>query len=316
MDGIYWVVMAAAMGLAFTLTWAVWLTISRSRSSEKFDEALEIIQSSEITELDGDREEDVVLSGGWSWNKWWYQAAIRAGRTPSDSSSPGRFALGGTIVGALFGFLVFPGGLIGLLIAPIMVVAVGQAWLSYEASKRRAAMDAQMPLLLSSLRSQMHAGVTVQGALMNIADDLPSPLGDEVRQVKRDVNVSIPLDQALSALAQRVPSQQMQFLVSSIGIAVKSGSDLVPQLITIEEIAQQRARITAKIKSATALAKPTAILAAVAPIVLVIYFFFSDPAYLNYFFGPGLFVLLIAVLLYVGGIVTIRMLIKNVENVG
>lgn len=315
MDGIYWIVLASAMGLAFTLTWAVWLTVSRSRSDEKFDEALNIIKSSEITELD-DPDSATNSSSGWSWDKWWYDGVRAAGRSPEEKSTPGRIALGGTIVGALFGFLVFPGGASGLLIGAIVVIVGGRAWFTYEANKRKAAIDLQMPLLLSSLRSQMHAGVTVQAALMNVADDLPSPLGDEVRQVKRDVNVSIPLDQALNALAERVPSKQMEFLISSIGIAVRSGTDLVPQLITIEEIAQQRSRIAGKIKSAVALAKPTALLAAAAPVVLAVYFFFSDPAYVAYFLGPGILFLLVAVGLYIGGLFLIRLFIRNVENVG
>lgn len=316
MDGIYWIVLASAMGLAFTLTWAVWLTVSRSRSDEKFDEALEIIKSSEITELDGTNTGSEDSPSGWTWNNWWYSAVRKAGRQPAEKTTPGRVALGSVIVAALFGFLVFPGGISGLAVGGVAVVAAGRAWFSYEASKRRAAMDLQMPLLLSSLRAQMHAGVTVQAALINIADDLPSPLGDEVRQVKRDVNVSIPLEQALDALADRVPSKQMEFLVSSIGIAVKSGSDLVPQLVTIEEIAQQRSRILGKIKSAVALAKPTALLASAAPIVLAVYFFLSDPAYIAYFLGPGLLFLFLAIGLYVGGLLLIRLFVSNVENVG
>lgn len=171
-----------------------------------------------------------------------------------------------------------------------------------------------MPLMLAALRSQMHAGVTVQGALMNVADDLPSPLGDEVRQVRRDVNVSIPLDQALDALAARVKSRQMQFLVSSIGIAVKSGSDLVPQLVTIEEISQQRARIEGKIKSAVALAKPTAIMAAAAPPLMFLYFSFSDANYLTYFLTDGLLLIAIAAVLYAAGLFIVRQMVKNVEN--
>jgi len=156
--------------------------------------------------------------------------------------------------------------------------------------------------------------MTAQAALVNVADDIPSPLGEEVRQVKRDVNVSMTLDQALDALAKRVPSRQMQFLVASIGIAVRSGSDLVPQLVVIEEIVQQRARIDGKIKSAVALAKPTAILAAAAPIVLAGFFVFSDPAYITFFLGEGLLWLLIATGLYVSGLVLIRLFVRGVEN--
>lgn len=318
MDGIVWVLLAAGMGMAFSLTWAVYRTLTTDSDDARFDETLDIIRSSELTELDDPEGFDhptLEKKGkGWSWNRWWYEAAVHAGRVPDDPGSPGRFALGAGIIGSVFGFLVFPGGVTGLIVGPLLLLAA-KTWLTFEQGKRKAAMEAQMPMLLSALRSQMHAGVTVQAALMGAADDLPSPLGDEVRTVKRDVNVSIPLDQALEALAERVPSRQMQFLVASIGIAVKSGADMVPQLITIEEIAQQRARIEGKIKSAIALAKPTAYLAGGAPAIMAAFFFLTDPSYVTYFFGPGLLALLVAAALYAGGIYTVRFLIKNVEKV-
>lgn len=304
-------VAAAVMGMAFSLTWAVWVTVTRSSSTAKFDEALAIIQSSEISEVDGGVKDE--SDEGWSWFRWWNTMALKAGRNPKDPVSAGRTAIIVAAVGMLFGVLVFPSGIAGIVMAPF-ALALNWALLSYEAGKRRLAIDQQMPLLLSAMRSQMHAGMTAHAALVNVADDLPSPLGDEVRQVKQDINVSMPLDQALDALARRVPSRQMQFLVASIGIAVRSGSDLVPQLVVIEEIVQQRARIEGKIKSAVALAKPTAILAAAAPLVLGAYFMFSDPTYLSFFFGSGLLMLLIAVGLYIGGLVLIRTFIRSVEN--
>lgn len=314
MDSMILFTIAAVMALAATLTIAVYRTLTRSAGHARFDQALAIIQSSELDEFTvTDRDDDLDPGKGFSWNRLWLRAAHQAGRTPDDAQSPGRFALTSLIVGSCFGFLVFPGGVAGIIVGPVVLVA-GYAWLAYEANKRKNLMDGQLPLMLSALRSQMHAGVTVQAALMNVADDLPSPLGDEVRQVRRDVNVSIPLEQALDALAARVKSRQMHFLVSSIGIAVRSGSDLVPQLVTIEEIAQQRARIEGKIKSAVALAKPTAVMAIVAPPAIALYFAFSDANYLSFFFGRGIFLLLIAAVLYAAGIFVIRAMVKSVEN--
>jgi tight adherence protein B len=309
-----WFTIAAVMALAASLTLAVYRSLTHTADRAKFDEALAIIQSSELDEFGTAEEAEAKAeSQGWSWNRFWLRAARQAGRVPDDIQSPGRLALGALVIGAVFGYLVFPGGPGGVVIG-FALIAVAYAWLAYEANKRSSLMDTQMPLLLSSLRSQMHAGVTVQGALMNVADDLPSPLGDEVRMVKRDVNVSIPLEQALETLALRVKSRQMHFLISSIGIAVRSGSDLVPQLITIEEISQQRARIEGKIRSAVALAKPTAILAAAAPPAMMVFLALSDENYLSYFFGSGLLMFGIAIVLYVAGLFVVRLMIQSVEN--
>lgn len=313
MSGIYLFTIAMVMGLAAALTLAVYRSLTSGSDKAKFDEALAIIQSSEITELDTSMQKEDEDDGQWSWNKFWYKKAVQAGRVPADSSTPGRYAAGAAAIGIVFGFFVFPGGIGGIIIAPV-VLLLAFVWLGFEANKRRNTLDKQMPVLLSSLRSQMHAGVTVQAALINIADDIPSPLGDEIRQVKQDVNVSIPLEQALDSLAARVKSRQMQFLVSSIGIAVRSGSDLVPQLVVIEEISRQRFRIEGKIKAAVALAKPTAYLAIAAPALMFIYGALTNPKYLPYFFGDGLIFGLGALVAYILGIATVQFLIRNVEK--
>lgn len=318
MDGLFIFTVAAIAATAGILTIAVYRTLTANDDEAKFDSALAIIQASELDELDtGVKEKITEIEGGkvgFSWNKYWLKMALESGRIIDDAGTPGRFAAGAVIIGSLFGILVFPGGAKGIILG-FLPIMFGQAWLSFEANKRKMAIDRQMPLMLSSLRSQMHAGVTVQAALMNIADDLPSPLGDEVRMVRNEVNVSIPLEQALDRLADRVASRQMQFLVSSIGIAVRSGADLVPQLVTIEEIVQQRARIEGKIKAAIALAKPTTYLAQGAPALMFLWFFFTDPDYSAYFFGEGILMLLVAAGLYGGGSFIVKVMIKGVDKI-
>lgn len=304
----------AITALTATLTLAVWRTLSRPISGEKFEDALAVLIGTELETA------DTTLTSGSSetsnkktWNSFWLDAVIKTGRAVGDPTGPGRAMLALAAFGGFFGAFVFPGGAPGLVMAPISVGAA-YFWLVYEQGKRRASLERQLPLLLAGLRSQMSAGMTVQAALLSVADDLPSPLGDEMRQVKADVSVAVPLDQALGTLALRLNSRLLNFLVSSIGIALRSGSDLMPQLITIEEIVRQRARVQGKIKAALAMAQPTAYLAMAAPVLMGLFLFATDPQYSRYFFGDGLMLLIIAVAAYVVGAYFIRSMIKKVER--
>lgn len=305
----------AIMAMTASLVLAVWRTITRPVGSEKFEDALKTLTGTEITEVDTVLTSGGIKSSSKSWSGYWYEAVVKTGRVVLDPASPGRLAISILVLGAFFGFFVFPGGTLGLLF-PFAALMIFRMSLTFEQVKRQNTMERQLPMLLSSLRTQMTAGMTAQAALMMIADDLPSPLGDEMRLVKDDLNVSVPLDEALEALAGRLQSNIMQFLISSIGVAVKSGSDLVPQLVTIEEIVRQRARIEGKIKSALALAKPTAYLAAGMPILMTGYFFTTQPAYPAYFMGQGKFLGLAVIAMYFVGLAVINVMVKNVEKVG
>lgn len=304
----------SVMALAGTLTIAAWRTFNRPAGGDRFEEALQKITGGS----DLSAEDMSITSSGkkfnFNWNSFWLDTVEKAGRQVKDPGAPGRAMLGVAAIAMFYGVAVYPGGSNGVF-APLVALGAVYVWLGFEKGKRKGALEKQLPLLLSSLRTQMNAGVTIQGAIIGVADELPSPLGDEIRQVKADVSVSVPLEQSLENLASRVESRLFHFLVSSIGIALRSGSDLVPQLITIEEIVRQRSRIQGKIRSALALAKPTAYLAMAAPPGMAAYLFLTKPEYPAYFFGIGFPFFGLCVLLYGAGIFTIRIMISNVDKV-
>lgn len=302
------------MGLTILLTIIVWRQIAHPVGIQDFDAVIATVTGNDAADTETTLLKRKKDSESWSWQKWWLEATLKAGRSVSDPASPGRVMLGATILGAVFGAFVYPGGVAGIYVG-VLVIFLARMWLSFEVGKRKAMLERQMPLLLAGLRTQMASGVTIQRAIMEIADDLPNPIGVEMRQVRDQVSVNVPLTQALEGLNNRVNSRLMQFLVSSIGVAIKSGSDLIPQLITIEEIVRMRARIDGKIRAAIALAKPTAYMAAAAPPAMFAWSMMSDPTYLPYFLGKGLLSLLLVLVLYASGIFFIQIMIKNVENI-
>lgn len=314
MDSIFTIIVLGIAGLAAILPIAVVQSITKPTSSEKFEDAIAILTGQSANEIDTALNKGPTVDKK-SWAGFWLDAVKKSGRIVENEAGPGQFALTLVGLGIFFGLLVYPGGLVGALVAPVVALILMYAFLGFEQGKRRGTLEKQLPLVLASLRTQMMAGVTIQGAIMNVADELPSPIGDEFRQVKADVAVSIPLEDALATLATRVKSRLLFFLVSSIGIALRSGSDLIPQLVTIEEIVRQRARIEGKIKSALAFAKPTSYLAMGAPLLMGGYLFITDASYITYFFGEGIFLLGIALAMYAAGIFAIQMIVKNVEKV-
>lgn len=315
MDPIVLFTVIAFMGMTAMLTLAVWRTLKRPPEGEAFDKALETITTgSEIAPTTSALMTSTSAGSKWSWNKWWLEGAEQTGREPQSPTSPGKTMAVVSLVMLMFGVLVFPGGVAGVVVPMVGILAV-RLWIMIEQAKRKLSMEKQLPLLLSSLRSNIHAGVTIQVALMKVATDLPAPLGDEIRRVRDEVNVAVPLEVALQRMSERVGSRLVQFLVSSIGIAIRSGSDIVPQLITIEDIVRQRARIAGKIRSAVALAKPTSYLAMAAPLLMFLYMALTQKGYVQYFLTDGILVGLIGLFLYVTGAILIQLMVSNVEKI-
>jgi Flp pilus assembly protein TadB len=121
---------------------------------------------------------------------------------------------------------------------------------------------------------------------------------------------------ALQDLSKRVPSREMQFLVSSIEISVRVGADLDPQIQIIEGIVRQRSRVRGMIRSAVAQAKPTKLLAyCVVPLMLA--YSFSNPENKRFWlstdgYGPIMLGLIIG--LYLSCLAVVHAMVKGVEN--
>lgn len=310
MDPIVLLAALGMAGLAGSLVFAVWRAGTRDKQAEAFEDALAKMTGAERTDTALLRE----AKPRTTWTGFWRSAFERTGRVPADPAQPGRTAAGVAVVAAFAGFAVA-----GPLYAPLAALAGPAAmlgWLRFEQSRRRAAIDKQLPLLLAALRSQLQSGVTPAQAVLRVAEELPAPIGDEIRRVRDDLNVAVSLDAALGKLAERSKSELMGFLVASIGIAVRGGSDLVPQLVVIEETVRQRARIDGKIRSALAMAKPTTWIAMAAPPAMAAYLIFSDPAYLD-FYGTveGLITLAVALGAYALGVFIMRVMVSNLERV-
>ena len=290
----------------------VTLSLQNPLKKKTFTEALSYINASEFeldTALNKPGKTDRV-----TWSQYWYQLYAKAGKT-SGPATPGRGVFMLCLMLGLLGIFVMPGTWWGGILAGLGPV-LAKMWLQGEARKRVHTMEKQLPALLAGIRANLSSGATAQQAIVAVADDVPAPLGDELKALRRDIDVNVSLEVALRDLAARVPSREMQFLVSSIEISVRVGADLDPQIRVIEGIVRQRSRVRGMIRSAVAQAKPTMWLA-----------YFIVPAMLAYSFsnaenkafwlstdGYGPIILGIIVAFYVTCVAVIQAMVKGVEN--
>jgi tight adherence protein B len=301
---VFVAVFLAAVGVA--------LNLQNPLKKKTFTEALSYINASEFeldTALNKSAETDRA-----TWSEYWYNLHVKAGKM-SAPATPGRFVLLLCVLMALLGVFVMPGTWWGVIVG-VAGVFVARAWLTAEANKRVHTMEKQLPALLAGIRANLSSGATAQQAIVAVADDVPAPLGDELKALRRDLDVNVALEVALGDLAARVPSREMQFLVSSIEISVRVGADLDPQIRIIEGIVRQRTRVRGMIRGAVAQAKPTMLLAyAIVPAMLA--YSFSNPENKTFWLstdGYGPVMLGVIVGLYVTCLFVVQAMVKGVEN--
>ena len=301
--------------LIVLLTIAVRRTLSRPDFKRAFEDQLDAqLNSSEFAKELADGQLIASKVDGSTWSGYWLKLVLNTGRVVKTAGGPSQFVLVGAVLSGGIGGLLTLNPIVGF-IAPFAFVLVIRFWLNREAKKRRETMDLQLPALISGLRANLQAAGTPQQALFAVAEDTPSPLGDELRIVKAQMRVNVPLDVALKGMANRVESREVKFLCSSIEIAVQSGADLEPQLKVIGEVVVQRARIANKIKAAVSSAKPTIIAAGLA-VPAMFFNSIRDAENRGFWFGSYVGVLTAAVVavLWGLGLYISSLLVKQVVN--
>jgi len=139
--------------------------------------------------------------------------------------------LAGAVVAALPGAMmgaVAPGrlGLLVVAAAPVAGFFAPDLWLARQAAARATAARRQLPELLELLRVTVDAGAALPVALAAVGARAEGPLAVEWRSVGREVELGVPLGDALNRMRRRLPLPEVRALVAALDRARRHGAPL------------------------------------------------------------------------------------------
>lgn len=124
-----------------------------------------------------------------------------------------------------------------------------------------------MPAVAQQLAGAVAAGLSLRQALMRAARDTPDPLGAELRTSASEMDLGARVDDALAALATRLPDADLGLLVTAILVQRRTGGDLARALRDMSGRLEERARLARELRGATAQARATAWMVAALPVM-------------------------------------------------
>ncbi|TXL61999.1 type II secretion system F family protein [Aeromicrobium terrae] len=175
------------------------------------------------------------------------------------SLSPSRFVIAcavicltiGFVLGLMLSWLLFPvGAFLGFLLI--------RQYVRRQRERRKEDFIAQMPELARTLSNASSAGLSIRTSVAMAADELSEPARTELRTVSEELNLGVPLDQALSDMERRLPSRELAILVSSLIVSARSGGALVSALRDISDTLETRKEVRREIRTTYAQTVATA----------------------------------------------------------
>jgi tight adherence protein B len=228
--------------------------------------------------------------------------------------TPGMFLFASVDAFALTLFLVSLLGkpfrvalLIGLLAAICPYVYV-----KFITWKRLRKFLEQMPDGLDMISQGLQAGQGLTQAMVYVSRELPDPLGTEFSVLIEEVNLGLPLPDALRKLEQRISLPEVRLLNTALLVQREVGGSLAELLTKLADIIRDRFRIERLIKSLTAQNRMTAWVVCSVPPLLGFFMFMKEPVLMNEMLAHpvGKMMLITALGLEIAGILSFKYLIK------
>ncbi|MEI6891210.1 MAG: type II secretion system F family protein [Pontiella sp.] len=213
------------------------------------------------------------------------------------------FILGFVVAGSFQGWVgLLRGGVAGLLGAGV-VYLIPRLMLRFMKRRRLERFNRQLASALNTMSNALKAGFSIQQAFSSVADEGDAPIAQEFSMFLQQLRIGVSFEEALSAMDQRMGSEDLMLMVQSIEIARQTGGNLTEVFDRIAETIRERQRIEGKIKSLTAQGKIQGRVVSAMPLVLGIGMYFIDRQMMTTFFRStaGIVLLLIVVVLEILG---------------
>ncbi len=178
-------------------------------------------------------------------------------------------------------------------------------------SRQRKFQD-QLIDTLTLIRGAVRAGASFLQSLDVVIDEMTSPTSEEFRHVRREVELGLPLNQALTNLANRMESDDLYLVVSAVTINMQIGGNLTVILESVTETIRNRIYLFGEIRSLTSYARYSSYLLTLLPFLSGLLIMALSPEYFQGLFEPGItrYVLIYAIVSLVLGNIILRQVSK------
>jgi tight adherence protein B len=180
-------------------------------------------------------------------------------------------------IGLRIGLALLAGALVYIFAGsnPLFIIgaAIGASfippiYLSRKAKSRLRAFEDQLSQTLNLWVNALRSGYSVLQSMEAIATELPPPVSTEFERVVQEVRLGLSVPQALSNMLRRMPSEDLDLIVTAVNIQREVGGNLAEVLDTISFTIRERVRIKGEIRTLTAQGRLSGWIVSLLPIFL------------------------------------------------
>jgi len=186
--------------------------------------------------------------------------------------------------------LVIAAGGVAYFLKKDMVVTAGACLLGFFAprfyvgllrGRRMKAFSDQLGDTINLMVNGIRAGYSILQAMESVSQEMGPPIATEFGRVVQEVQFGLTLEHALSNMLRRVPSDDLDMLITAINVQREVGGNLAEVLDSISYTIRERLRIKGEIRSKTGQSRISGYMVGMVPIVLAVFIYLINPDYMG-----------------------------------
>jgi len=173
-------------------------------------------------------------------------------------------------------------------------------FLRWKRTRKTLKIERYMPDAMELLARSLRAGHTLSGTLELVSQEIPKPLGTEMRITYEEHKLGLSLPQAFRRMGERVASQDLRYFVTAVLIQAETGGNLSEILENIGFIIRDRLKLKGKVKGLTAEGRFSALVLSLLPFVTFSAIYLANQKYVLMLFRDPM-----GIKLLTGGLISI-----------
>jgi len=260
----------------------------RSESAQLDDRLNRYIQDETPIEMDGERPSPI---GEWlddrlegsAWGSGISKELARADLKLKPAEYIALMVILGVGIGIIAWFLGGRSILIGIIGAAVGVY-VPRLYVRRQQNQRLIRFGEQLPDMLNLTVNGLRAGYSTVQAMEAVGKELPPPISDEFRRVVQEIQLGVPMEQALDNLLRRIPSDDLDLTITAINVQREVGGNLAEIMDTISHTIRERVRIKGEIRVLTTQVMYSGKFLSMMPLFIALALWFLNRPYMMMFF--------------------------------
>ncbi len=183
--------------------------------------------------------------------------------------------------GVALGYFLFHESVIMAIVGALIGVMAPRRYLGYLQNKRVKAFNGQLGDTIVLLANSLRSGYSLMQSMETATREMSAPMSVEFSRVIREVALGLSMPDALQNMLRRVPSDDLDFMITAISINHEVGGNLAEILDTIAFTIRERVRILGEIRALTAQQRLSALVLSLLPVLLAGVLYLLNPGYIS-----------------------------------